>query len=665
VHSEVVALSAVIRESDLALFDAAAKPIVVVGSGPVGARAVQELSRRQPRRHIVWYGAENSEPYNRVQLSSLLVGEVNLAQITGEYQVATNSALIERRFGCPVTYIEREARCVIDGRGHRQAYSTLVLATGSSPRVPAFINSALPGVFTFRNLDDAWALAKRREDSHCTVVLGGGLLGLEAARAMHGKHTKVVVVEHSSRLMARQLDSAASTALQRHLEALGIQIVLGVEVTAVLGEQCVTGVTLADRDIACDTLIVATGVTANIELARRCGLEVGRGIHIDDETRTSDPHIHAIGECAEHRAVLYGLVAPGLEQAQVAASVIAGEQALYHGSLTPTRLKVVGVPVFSMGSVVETPRAERVWNYRSPDHLSTVRMVTRNGRLVAASAVGPAADIGRLQDAVTQQEALRPWQLFNFLRTGRAWPAQSEPSVAQWPATAMVCNCMGVTRGQLSDAIKGGCNSVETLSACTGAATGCGSCRPLLTQLLEAPQPQFTGLSTKLLLWLAGAAGLLALWLLLPGSIPYANSITTLPYDALWRDGSWKQVSGYTLLVLSALASLLAARKRLRSVRFGEFAWWRVIHVGIGVLCLGALLVHTGGRLGSGLNFLLSLFFLAPAFMGVLAGNLIAKEQQLGAGGVAQRRRWVWLHLLLLWPLPALLAFHVVQGYMF
>lgn len=657
-------MSAVIREKELASLDPDAPPIVVVGSGPVGARAVQELSRHQPGRHIVWYGAESSEPYNRVQLSSLLVGEVNLAQITGEYQL-TNKTLIERRFGCPVAQIEREARCIIDGRGQRQPYETLVLATGSSPRVPGFINRSLPGVYTFRNLEDAHALAQRREDSRCTVVLGGGLLGLEAARAMQSANTKVIVVHHSARLMARQLDAAASTALQRHLEALGIEIVLGAEVRAVLGADSVTGVQLADREIACDTLIVATGVNPNVDLARRCGLNVDRGIHIDDQTRTSDPHIHAIGECAEHREVLYGLVAPGLEQAEVAAAVISGQGAHYDGSVTVTRLKVVGVPVFSMGSVVETPRTERVWNYRSPDHLSTVRLVTRNGRLVAAAAVGAAADIGRLQEAVSQHEALRPWQLFNFLRTGRAWPQQSTPEVAQWPVTAMICNCMGVTRGQLSDAIKGGCNSVEALAGCTGASTGCGSCRPLLTQLLAAPQPQFAGFSTKLLLWLAAAAGVLALWLLLPGSIPYAKSITTLPYDELWRDGAWKQVSGYTLLGLSALASLLAARKRLRRVRFGEFAWWRVIHVGIGVLCLGALLVHTGGRLGSGLNLLLSLFFLAPAFMGVLAGNLIAKEHQTGAGGVAQRRRWVWLHLLLLWPLPSLLTFHVVQGYMF
>lgn len=629
---------------------------------------VQEVSRRMPQRHIVWYGAESSEPYNRVQLSSLLVGEVNLAQITGEYQIATSAALVERRFGCPVTYIEREERCIIDGRGQRQPYSTLILATGSSPRVPGFIQPTMPGVFTFRNLEDARALAQRREDSRCTVVLGGGLLGLEAARAMHGANTKVIVIEHAPRLMARQLDAAAATMLQQHLEALGIEIVLGAQVNAVIGDDCVRGLALADRTIDCDTLIVATGITPNIELARRAGLEVGRGIHIDDQTRTSDPHIHAIGECAEHRAVLYGLVAPGLEQAQVAASVIAGEQALYQGSLTPTRLKVVGVPVFSMGEVVEASnpkQSRRVWSYRSADRRSCVRLVTSHGRLIGASAVGSVADLTRLQEAVTQQEALRPWHLFNFMRTGRAWSQQSEIQVAQWPATTIVCNCMGVTRGQLSEAIKGGCHSVEALAGCTGASTGCGSCRPLLEQLVAAPQPSIADLSAKLLLWLAGLAGLLAIGLLLPGSIPYAKSITTLHYDVLWRDGFWKQASGYTLLGLSALASLLAARKRLRNVRFGEFASWRLVHVAIGVLCLTTLLVHTGGRLGSGLNLLLSLFFLAPAFIGVLAGNLIARERQLGVAGVTQRRRWVWMHLLLMWPLPALLALHVLQGYMF
>jgi nitrite reductase (NADH) large subunit len=660
-------LSAVIREQDLVLVDPVSQPIVVVGSGPVGVRAVQELSRREPRRHIVWYGAESSEPYNRVQLSSLLIGEVNLAQITGEYQIATRNGLIERRFGCPVTYIDREQHCVVDGRGQRQPYSMLILATGSSPRVPAFVDATLPGVHTFRNLDDARALADRREHSHCTVVLGGGLLGLEAAKAMHSDHTKVIVVEHSPRLMARQLDEAAAAVLQRHLEALGIEIVLGVEVHAVLGESCVTGVQLSNREIACDTLIVATGITPNVELARRAGLSVGRGIHIDDQTRTSDPHIFAIGECAEHREVLYGLVAPGLEQAVVAAAVINGEQAQYQGSLTPTRLKVVGVPVFSMGNVVEasSKARRRTWSYRSRDRQSCVRLVTREGRLIGASAVGSAGDIARLQQAVAQQEALRPWQLFNFLRTGHAWPQQPELTVAQWPATTIVCNCMGVTRGQLTEAFNNGCKSVETLAGCTGASTCCGSCKPLLEQFVAAPPSQSKDATAKLLLWLTALSGVFAAFLLLPWSIPYPKSITTLPYDVLWRDGFWKQVSGYTLLGLSAVAALLSARKRLRSVRFGAFAWWRVVHVIVGLLCLGALLAHTGGRLGSGLNLALSLCFLAPAFMGVLAGNVISREHALGIDGVVQRRKRVWLHILMFWPLPVLLAFHILQGYVY
>ncbi len=656
-------MSAVIKEDALSLCDTEAEPVVVVGSGPVGVRAVQELSRRMPQRHIVWYGAESSEPYNRVQLSSLLVGEVDLAQLTGQYQISTSKGLIERRFGCRVMRIEREQRCIIDGNGHRQHYSTLILATGSSPRVPGFVNAWLPGIHTFRSLEDANALAKRREHSRCTVVLGGGLLGLEAAKAMHGTQTRVIVVEHGSRLMRRQLEEAAAQTLRQHLETLGIEIVLGAEVEAVLGEHCVTGVRLAEREIECDTLILATGIIPNAELARQSGLSVGRGIHIDDQTRTSDPYIHAIGECAEHRDVLYGLVAPGLEQAGVAASVIAGEHAHYDGSVTVTRLKVVGVPVFSMGQVVEAPSAERVWDYRSPDHLSTVRLVTRNGRLVAASAVGPGADISRLQDAVTQQEALRPWQLFNFVRTGRFW-SQQQPSVAQWPATSVICNCMGVTHGQLTEAINAGCCSVEALSARTGAAKNCGSCKPLLAQLVATPSPQQADITAKPLLWLAGCAAVLALFFLLPWSIPYSKS-SALPYDVIWRDGFWKQLSGYTLLGLSALATLLSARKRLRSVSIGNFAWWRVIHVALGVLCLATLLFHTGGRLGSGLNLLLSSFFLAPAVVGVLASKLISKEHELGVAGVAQRRRSVWLHIVMFWPLPALLGFHILQGYVF
>jgi len=366
-----------------------------------------------PHHPIVWCGAESCEPYNRVHLSSLLSGELSFDRFGSDYTIASD-AWLDRRFGCEIVRIERAAKHIVDARNRVQRYRQLILATGSTPRLPNIPNISLPGIYTFRNFADAQALSARSLQSRRTLVIGGGLLGLEAAKAMHRANTEVVVVEYAARLMARQLDESGALVLKQHIEALGIKVLLSAGVREILGEHWVSGVRLTDDSvIECDTIIVAVGISANIELARRAGLSVGTGIHIDDETRTSDPDIYAVGECAEHRGVVYGLAAPGIEQATVAASVIGGETATYDGTLTTTSLKVIGVPVFSIGQVLDEQLTARThtWSYASHDKKSYARLVTRNGRLVGATAVGDIADVGRLQDAVAQQRVLWFWQL--------------------------------------------------------------------------------------------------------------------------------------------------------------------------------------------------------------------------------------------------------------
>ncbi len=642
--------------------------MVVIGSGPVGVSVVQELRRHRPQQPLVLCGAEAHEPYNRVRLSSLLMGELGLAELNLDSRLPEDAAF-QARLGCAIGAIDRNQQLIIDSRGRTLHYSQLVLALGSSPHIPHIPGVDLPGVFTFRDFADAEKLFARRMRSRRCVVLGGGLLGLEAARAMRRFHTEVLVIEHNARLMPRQLDALAARVTQQHIEAMGIRVVLGDGVRALLGSGRIEGVQLqSGQRIECDTIIIATGIRPNVDLARKAGLHVGRGIRIDDRCRTTDPIIYAIGECAEHRDVVYGLVAPGFEQASVAAANIVGVDAHYAGSLAATKLKVVGLPVFSMGCVAEEAVSDRARRYRfqlTAGNYTT--LVVEQGRLVGAAAIGDNSEVNRLQETVKRHGRIWLWQCWRFRTTGRVWAQPQSDDVARWPATATVCNCAGITRGQLSAAITTACcNTLESLSACTGAGKVCGSCRPLLQQLLGgAEKLRPVGAATTLLA-LSMLAAIGALLMTLPSNLPDAASVQiTNPLSRWWREGFCKQVSGYSLLGLSAITLLLSVRKRVAGFRWGDFARWRVAHLAIGALTLFGLVLHTGGRLGANFNLLLSTSFCGLIAAGGISGAVIANEHRLGARAARLRRVLVWTHILLFWPIPVLLAFHTLQAYVF
>lgn len=649
--------------------EAVSAPIVVVGAGPVGVRVVNELSRRAPERPLVIYGAERWSPYNRVRLSSALTGETAWAELTADTRLP-DGPLLRVRLGCPVVAIDRERRRVLDADEREQPYDFLVLATGSTPHRPNLPGIDLPGVFVFRDMDDALRLAARRARTHRTVVLGGGLLGIEAARAMQRSHTEVWLVEHHDRLMARQLDAAAGMRLRRQVEAAGIRVVLADGPVRIQGDARVAGVRLrSGRLIECDTVVVAAGIRPNTRLALEAGIGIGRGIRVDDRMVTSDPRILAVGECAEHRGLVHGLVAPGLEQAAVAADVLCGGGARYRGSIAATRLKVLHYPVFSLGETgaEQLPHLSRELVHASPDGTIYRKLVLRRGRLIGALALGGWEAIPRVQEAVTRQRRLWFWQLARFRRTGEPWRGQASERVADWPAAVVICNCTGVTRGRLGLAIAGGCSSLETLAAQTGASTVCGSCRPLLAQLLGSHEALAAVAGAGWLFGLALAATLLALAILLLPGVPYPDSVTVrIRWDGLWRDSLAKQISGYALLGCAGLLGSLGLRKRISRFTWGGYEVWRWAHAAIGLAVLPGFLLHTGGRMGTQLNLWLAACFLGAVLAGGLLAGLVAGGHRLDP--VRARRlksALLWTHILCLWPLPVLLGFHIAAGYLF
>lgn len=645
------------------------RPIIVVGAGPVGMRVAQELLKRNKSVPIVVFGDEPWRPYNRTRLSSLLAGEMDWASAFSELEVP-HGAKVTQNFNCGIVEIDRENRAVTDTQGSIHEYSSLILATGSRAHRPNIQGINLSGVFTFRDLNDAQQLLARRVRTRRTVVIGGGLLGLEAARGMQRSNTEVTVIEHSTRLMCRQLDDGAAERLREHLMALGIKIILRDSVTAIVGDGAVESVELrSGRILACDTVVVATGIVPNIDLALQAKISVGRGIRVNDDMQTSDSNVYAVGECAEHRGIVYGLVAPGFEQAAVAAHRILVGPATYRGSIAATRLKVVGRPVFSMGDIDDDhpTRNVRTVEFEKSSRASYRKLYLKRNRLVGIVALGDWEQIGRLQDAVTSRRVIWPWNLHRFRRCGDLWPTEQQDAISRWPAGVVVCNCTGVTRGTLSAAIESGCASISSLINATGASTVCGSCRPLVAELVGDRTRMEV---TREQLLIRNASSLVLMSMLALSAIPdsyYPDSVlSAIRWDWLWTDSLAKQVTGYSILFFSALGLMMSLRKRVKKFRLGDMSRWLVFHVLLALAVVIATFLHTGFRTGNNLNAVLAIDFYALIILGAVAGIFLALHPKFSpAVGKKWRGRLVWAHVLAFWPFPILVGFHVASAYYF
>jgi len=643
-------------------------PIIIVGSGPVGVRFAQELKQRSAGRSMVIFGDEPWEPYNRVKLSSVLAGDLPPSDLKLNLENYKPQTFV-KHFNCPIARIDRENKCVYDDQGKAYNYSKLVLATGSRPYIPGIQGNDLRGVYKFRDMRDTEALLARTMRTRRCVVVGGGLLGLEAARAMQRGNTEVIVIQQADHLMNRQLDFRGGDRLKQKIEKLGIKIITGSGVRRIEGDINVSGVTLRDQStIECDTVIFATGISPRVELAFQAKLKIGRGIKVNDYLQTSDPDIYAVGECAEHEGQTYGLVAPGFEQAAVAAAHLCDQPAAYHGSTTATNLKVVGENVFSAGEIAETPTRprERHFVYENKSKGIYRKIICLGNQIIGAMALGEWEESRRIQEAITDKDRLWPWSPWRFRFTGRLWPASDTDHVSAWPETSIVCQCMGISRGQLSLAQQEhGCTSVEALSQCTQAGSVCGSCKPLLADLVGTPVEIEPVKGNSWLIYTSIAAVIMVLALLNLPSIAITQTVQHgFTIDQLWTDALYKQITGFTLLGFSVLGLLMSMRKRVTWFKWGDYPLWRVAHAILGVLSLLVLILHTGIRLGDNLNQFLMINFLLLSAIGAAAGWFAGRDTGIsGNAGRRLRRFWTWMHILISWPLPALLSFHILSVY--
>jgi nitrite reductase (NADH) large subunit len=468
--------------------------LVVIGNGMVGARFVEELLARggSERYEIVMFGDEPTGNYNRILLSGILAGthapEDIFINPLGWY--VSNDIVLHA--GVRVTSVDRESRLVRGDSGVLEPYDVLVFATGSSPFVPPLRNMSghgtetKEGLFAFRTLDDCERMLDHAPAARTAAVIGGGLLGLEAARGLLERGLEVHLVHLRSHLMEMQLDPPAGGLLRSTLEEMGVTVHLDTETSALLGEHRVEGLAFADgRTLPCDMVVVSAGIRPNVSLAIDCGLVVDRGIVVTDELRCpGDPAVFAIGECAQHRGQLYGLVAPLWEQARVLAERLSGRaaDAVYTGSRVSTKLKVAGVELAVMGDQEPASATDEVVTYSEPSRGVYKKLVVRDGRLGGAILLGDAGAAPMLLQAFDRGTALpenRAELLFQLAA------AESAAGVAELADSAQICNCNGVSKGELVKAVHAGHCTLRSLCDATRAGLGCGACKPQVQQVLE------------------------------------------------------------------------------------------------------------------------------------------------------------------------------------
>jgi nitrite reductase (NADH) large subunit len=466
----------------------ARKKLAIIGNGMGACRLLDDLVERggTQQYEVSVFGEEQGGAYNRIMLNKVLAGDAPDAIVTKSHEWYDRQGvrLIDRS---RVTHIDTRAKSIETEDGRRRAYDVAVLATGSQPLVPGLPgltddNGDLrPGVFVYRTIGDCIRMRQRVRSGDSAIVVGGGLLGIEAAKTLSDQGLHVTVIHVKKTPLNAQLDELGGEMLARQLEQLGIFLRLGRTLEAVYGEEAARGVILDDgTSLPADLVVLACGVRPRVDLAKASGLPVNRGIVVNDTLATEVPGVYAFGECAEHRGQTYGIVTPVWEQAAVLADVLTGKNPgiRYRGSKLYTRLKVAGVEVASMGSLEPELDSDQVFQIVEERRNAYRKLVLRDGRLLGAMLVGNTKAASTLV------------QLFD---RGTRLPDDPLEVLCQAPAAASVertvCNCNKVTEATVKQAIEGGCDSVEALGRATKAGTGCGSCKGELVQLLKRSAP--------------------------------------------------------------------------------------------------------------------------------------------------------------------------------
>lgn len=463
------------------------KTIVVIGNGMVGNRFCEKLTEfdTADKYRIVTFCEEPRAAYDRVGLTSFFAHrdaeKLMLARLDWYREQE-----IELHIGDRACHIDRKAKVVHSDRGLKVPYDMVVLATGSFPFVPPVPGIQNRGVFVYRTIDDLQQIIAYAEHARRAAVIGGGLLGLEAAKAAYDLGLETHVVEFAPRLMPRQIDDAGSKILVQKIESLGVKVHLNKGTKEVLGDQVVAGLMFNDgQKLDVEMVIVSAGIRPRDELAKQCGLTLGErgGVAVNDRLQTSDPDIFAIGEVALHRGMIYGLVAPGYTMAETVAANLTGEERVFKGADLSTKLKLMGIDVASFGDYEARPEKARPLCFEDPFSAVYKKLLfSHDGkRLLGGVLVGDASEYSNLLLLSKSEDALPcpPGELIVGQKNGAA-------VAPKMSAGTQICSCNNVSHGAICEAIKEqGLTTLGDVKKCTRAGTGCGGCLPLVTSILN------------------------------------------------------------------------------------------------------------------------------------------------------------------------------------
>ena len=452
------------------------KGIGVVGGGIAGQALCEAIRERDPRTPVTLVCGEPRLPFDRVRLSEILVS----GEAPEGLQLRPPEWYADRRIevltGREVAAMDPAAGLLTFGGGERRAFDRIALCTGSRPLIPPIPGLDKAGVVPFRSPEDCETIRAAAGEGARVAVIGGGLLGLEAAYGVASQGCAVTVVHLMGRLMERQLDGGAAAMLRPAMESLGVTVLLEHATEQVLGNGRATGLSFAGGgELEADLVVVSIGIAPETSLARDAGIDTGRGILVDDRMRTSAEGVVAVGECAEHRGTVYGLVAPIYEQARTAADTLTGAPGgAYKGSLQWAKLKVMGVDLVSIGKALG-PREAVTADAERPAYR---KLVTEGGRAAGAILLGDTRGTEALLDAIRSGAEVED-PLERLAEAAKA-------TAAELPDSAQVCDCNGVCKGEIVSAVRdGGCGSTREVMALTRAGTGCGSCKPMVKEIVS------------------------------------------------------------------------------------------------------------------------------------------------------------------------------------
>lgn len=650
--------------------------LVVVGNGNVSFWLLKKLGEKGyfARNRVIVFSEEAVPAYDRISISQIFEG-ADLGSISFASSDQYGAAGIELHLDDPVEAIDTKTSTVRSRSGKSVAYDQLVFATGSRSFLPPIEGVENPNVFTYRSIQDVQEIMDRARASTSACVIGGGFLGVELVECLQKLGLTVHIIEQNPGLFPRQMDQICGQKVATILESKGVHVHLMRRCQRIRrhGEQLL--LEFKDQEVLLvDMIIFAVGIRPRDELARAAGLRLGPlgGIAVNSSMETSDPKIFAIGECVYLANKIYGLVSPGYQMAEVLASCLTGIRREFIDQTQAFSQSCFGIRLTSFGQHASGKAIQ--FESSTASGLVYRKLLVKEGRLVGAYGVGDWPEISRIQKLVDQKASLSGKQIRSFEEQGSIGSSLTlDCPLQDWPNDAIVCNCLSLSKGYLCQRVARDNLNAEQLIAQTRASTVCGQCQPLVMQLARkegavSSSPfskrgfSVNGLALASALSLFGTLAFLA-WPSIPVPASYEQAEPRL--WVLLQNRTFQELSGFTVMGFSLAALLFSLRKRtLLFGRKDSMKLWYILHAVLGFLGLVAMVVHSGGTVGSHLNAVLALVFSLTIALGGLAGLGMTLSNRMSVqNGRLLRTGLAWTHILVFWIYPLLLLLHVFSSY--